>query len=99
MLTDRELLERLLSDEYVDRLFIREEEAFQEMLERKGALSPKQSAWVRSAAERFGIQEAPAANVFSSMTLAKRNENLAQVRTRLPWETVGYVKALRPPGK
>lgn len=99
MLTDRELLEILLSDEYVDRLFIREAEAFEEMLARVGALTPKQQAWVRSAAERFGIQEAPTANVFSSMPAVKQQENLSQVRTRLPWEVPGYQKPLRPPGK
>lgn len=97
MLTDHELITRML-DDYEESLSDKERGAFSDMRPR-AALTEKQRGWVRSVAERLGIQVAPARNVFSSMTEAQQREHAAQVRTRLPWERAGYAKALRPPGK
>lgn len=96
--TDEELLQRMLDDKYVDLLSDKEREVFASM--RAGAmLSPKQRNWVRSVAERLGIQVAPSRNEFSAMPEAKKKENLKHVRTLLPWERPGYVKAVKPPGR
>lgn len=96
--TDEELLQRLLDDRYADALSDREREVFASM--RAGSfLSPPQRNWVRSVAERLGIQVALARNVFSAMSAEKRAEHAGQVRTRLPWEKPGYVKAAKPPGR
>lgn len=97
MLTDHELIARML-DDYEEQLSDRERGAFEDMRPR-AALTEKQRGWVRSVAERLGIQVAPARNVFSSMPEAQRREHLSQVRTCLPWECSGYSKVLRPPGK
>jgi len=97
MLTDHELIARML-DDYEEHLSDKERGAFEDMRSR-AALTDKQRGWVRSVAERLGIQVAPAANVFSTMPESQRREHVSQVRTRLPWERVGYDKPLRPPGK
>ena len=96
--TEEELLAHMLDDKYVDALSDKEREVFASM--RAGAqLSAKQGNWVRAVAERIGIQVEPSRNVFSSMSDAKKKENLKHVRTLLPWEKPGYVKAAKPPGR
>ena len=96
--TDEELLSRMLDEKYADALSDREREVFASM--RAGStLSAPQRNWVRSVAERLGIQVAPSRNVFSAMPEAKKKENLKHVRTQLPWERPGYVKAAKPPGR
>lgn len=96
--TDEELLERMLNERYADKLTERELAAFESM--RSGSsLSPPQRNWVRSVAERLGIQVAPARNVFSAMAAEKKKEHLSKVRTLLPWEKPGYKKATKPPGR
>ncbi len=96
--TDEELLARMLDDKYADALSDKERAVFASM--RAGAqLWPKQRNWVRSVAERLGIQVAPSRNEFSALPAAKKKENLKRVRTQLPWERPGYVKALKPPGR
>lgn len=96
-LTDEELLDLLLAKE--ERLSEREVEVFSSMSEFPGALSEKQRKWIRSVAERLGIQAAPVGNVFSELSPEAQDEQRAHVRTRLPWELPGYQKPLKPPGR
>jgi hypothetical protein len=101
-LTDRELLEKMLSDEFFEDLVKQEQRAFAGMLDRlrnERELSTKQADWVHSTAERLGIQTAPAKNLFSRMQPMQRKEHEEQVRTQLPWEKPGYARPLKPPGK
>lgn len=96
--TDEELLSRLLDDRYADALSDKEREVFSSM--RAGStLSAPQRNWVRSVAERLGIQVAPSRNEFSALSKEKKQEHLKRVRTQLPWEKPGYVKAVKPPGR
>jgi hypothetical protein len=100
-LTDEELLDAIVAaKEKLEALSSKEAAAFEDMNERvaSGApLSKKQRAWIQGVAERLGIQVAPAQNLFSEMEPDKRQENLAYVRTKLPWEQPEYVKPLKPP--
>lgn len=95
--TDEELLSRLLEEP--ERLSEREVEVFSSMSEFSGALSEKQRRWIRSVADRLGIQIASSENTFSELPPEVQREHRLQVRTRLPWELPGYVKSLKPPGR
>lgn len=96
--TDEELLVSMLDDKHADALSDKERGVFASM--RAGAtLSAKQRNWVRSVAERLGIQVAPSRNEFSALPKEKKQEHLKRVRTQLPWEKPGYVKAAKPPGR
>lgn len=101
VMTDYELLERVLSLRYEGKLSAREQEAFTEMSERMtpdgNGLSVKQRRWARGVAERLGIRVPIAKNLFSTMSDAERKAQLGQVKTLLPWEKPGYKKVLRPP--
>lgn len=97
MLTDEELLARLLEEP--ERLSEREVEVFASMSEFSGALSEKQRRWIRSVAERLGIQAAPSENTFSELPPEAQRQHRLQVRTRLPWERPGYAKPMKPPGR
>jgi hypothetical protein len=63
----------------------------------RGALSEKQAAWVRGAAERLGLLTAGAANTFSSWSPERQAAERARVKTRLPFE--GAPRPLKPPGR
>ena len=95
--TDEELLGKLLEEP--ERLSEREVEVFTSMSEFSGALSEKQRRWIRSVADRLGIQIAPSENTFSELAPEVQREHRLQVRTRLPWERPGYAKPLKPPGR
>ena len=86
-MTDAELLIALLA---LDRLTDGEREAFvgmQRVVERQHTLTSKQLAWIRGAAERYGIQTAPSENIFSAMSPARQAEQRkAAEGVKLPWE-------------
>ena len=98
-MTDLDLIDAVLeADGARGGLNPREREAFASMRDDGRPLTDPQAAWLQTAAQRLGVVDcAPAANVFSSMSEAKRREELRSVRTRLPWE--GKTKVLKPPGR
>ena len=96
-LSDEQLLGKLLElDE--GQLTSLELDAFAKMRDRGKPLSAKQRNWIRSTAERLGIQDGWSRNAFSALSKKAQNQQRAQVRTQLPWELPGYRKAVRPPG-
>lgn len=97
-MTDTQILEIVTSARYAPKLSESQREAFTDMLERGDPLSRQQRRWLYSIAESLGIEVAPAENAFSALSAAKQVEQRDLVRTKLPWERPGYVKATKPPG-
>ena len=93
------LLSLVLQDEDLSKLERRAFESMQRQLEQGRSLSPKQETWIRDIGERLGVEEAPAANLFSQMPKDKQLKEKEDSRTKLPWEQPGYVKVLKPPGR
>lgn len=86
-LSDVRLLEILCSEEYLPQLFVRERETFPEWLEQGRELTQKMRDWLRAAAHRLGVQEAPARNLFSGLSPERQAEQRkAADRVKLPWE-------------
>lgn len=98
-LSDHELLDRVLSFE--EKLTSRQLAAFEEMREGGRQLSDKQRLWiVQVLAIHDDTRPAQTANVFSSMSLEKQQEQRKKAaRVQLPWEKTGYKKPAKPPGR
>lgn len=96
-MNDEQLLEHMLRN-YRDDLTPDQRRAFSSMAG-LAALSDKQRKWIQGVAERLGIQVAPCANAFSSLSEKKQQEHREKVSTKLPWEKDGVQKALKPPGR
>lgn len=86
-LTDEELLERLLTSEYIERLPKNAQTAFMDWEGRSRPLTEPMRKWIRGVAERLGIQTAPSENIFSAMDPEKQaRQRAAALKIRLPWE-------------
>lgn len=86
-LDDRALLEQLCEPEWSDRLGEMERDVFAGWLASSRPLTPKMLDWLRGAAERVGLQVAPAENLFSRLSPARQAEQLrAAAKVKLPWE-------------
>lgn len=88
MLSDTEILQRLLADE---RLTEQEEGAFRDMLRRGRALTPAQRQWADSVFTRLELDADEALNLFSLGKVPVGNPVLTpDVLRKLP---------LKPPGR